>query len=167
MFPERALQAESEEFYYRFQDEIFSPVCQIYLERKYSPEQFAKEIERLEGLELSYLGQTNKLYIDEENYCSTSYVALANWRDRFEYALALENLHTVIYVYMQNMDKKDLYMDKAFLPAYFRENNEESFTFDYIDAEHRSFYGFKIGEKYIECGDLVDEQCHVWWQGEP
>ncbi|MCM1043941.1 MAG: zf-HC2 domain-containing protein [Candidatus Gastranaerophilales bacterium] len=155
VFPSPELEIESGDFYYRLQDEIFAPVCQIYLKNVYTEETFYKEIERLEALELTYQGQTNRLYVDNEHYADTAYVALANWTDRFEYAIAFENLHTIVYVYLQNMDAADLHMDQLFLPAYFTDNNAVSYPQDSMSEEHRSYYSFKIGNSYIDCMDLA------------
>lgn len=155
VFPSPELETESGDFYYRFQDEIFAPVCQIYLKNVYSEDIFYSEIERLEALELTYQGQTNRLYVDNENYADTAYVAMANWTDRFEYAIVFENLHTIVYVYLQNMDAADLHMDQLFLPAYFTDNNAVSYPKDSMNEEHRSYYAFKIVNSYVDCMDLV------------
>lgn len=117
VFPSPELEIETGDFYYQLQEEIFAPVCQIYL--------------------------------------NTAYVAMANWTDRFEYAIVFENLHTIVYVYLQNMDAADLHMDQLFLPDYFTDNNTVSYPKDNMDEEHRSYYAFKIGNSYIDCMDLV------------
>ena len=84
VFPSNDVEALSQKYYYQIKDEIFSGTCQIYLENQYTQEQYALEIERLKNLKLSYLDQTNNIYVDKENYCDVTYVAMANWTDRFE-----------------------------------------------------------------------------------
>ncbi len=155
VFPDEDIESLSDEFYYQMQDEIFAPICQIYLKKEYSPEQFSKELERLNSIELFYNNQTNTLSIDEEHFCSNAYVALASWNDRFEYALVIENLNTIIYVYLENMNQDALYMDDLFLPSYFMDDNTSSYRDEDISLEHCSFYAFKIGNSYVDCMDLV------------
>lgn len=157
VFPSSDIDTVSQDFFYQLNDEIFAATCQIYLENRYTEKQFEAEIERLRNLELSYQSQTNCLYVDELNYCNTAYVALANWTDRFEYAIVFENCKTIIYVYLQNMDEKDIYMNKLFLPTYFQDNNVGGYTDEFMDEIHRSFYAFQIGNKYIDCMDLVKQ----------
>ena len=110
VFPSADMDTVSQDFYYQTRDEIFAATCQIYLENQYTREHYEAETERLRNLEFSYQDQTNMLYQDEENYCSVAYVAMANWTDRYEYAITLDDSNTIIYVYLQNMDAKDIHM---------------------------------------------------------
>ena len=73
VFPDKEIESISEEFYYEFRDEIFSPVCQIYLKKEYNTDEFTKEMERLAAEQLSYAGQTNQLYFDKDNFSSEAY----------------------------------------------------------------------------------------------
>lgn len=156
VFPLNDVEALSQKYYYQIKDEIFSGTCQIYLENQYTQEQYALEIERLKNLKLSYLDQTNNIYLDKENYCDVTYVAMANWTDRFEYAITLEEQNTIIYVYLQNMDQKNIDIDPKYLPQYFHDNNTTAYdATKNMTEEHRSIYSFLIGKKYIDCMDLV------------
>ena len=94
VFPSADMDTVSQDFYYQTRDEIFAATCQIYLENQYTREQYEAETERLRNLEFSYQDQTNMLYQDEENYCSVAYVAMANWIDRYEYAITLDDSNT-------------------------------------------------------------------------
>ena len=98
------------------------------------------------------------LYQDEKNYCSVAYVAMANWTDRYEYAITLDDSNTIIYVYLQNMDAKDIHMQADYLPKYFQDNNAGKHQdTDPMTADYRSFYAFRIGDHYIDCMDLADQ----------
>ena len=156
VFPDKEIESISEEFYYEFRDEIFSPVCQIYLKKEYNADEFTKEKERLAAEQLSYAGQTNQLYFDKDNFSSEAYVALADWSDRYEYAIIMEDASTILYVYLENITRDDLHMDETYLPAYFQDNNQSESTEESMTAEHRSFYAFKIGSQYVDCMDLAD-----------
>lgn len=156
VFPSSDVDTLSQKYYYQIKDELFAATCQIYLRNQYTEEQYASEIERLENLELSYLDQTNVVYIDQDNFCNVTYVAMANWIDRFEYAIVLEEQKTIIYVYLQNMDEKNIYMDSKYLPQYFHNDNASDYeNVEDMTAEYRSIYSFLIGKKYIDCMDLV------------
>ena len=128
------------------------------MENQYTREQYEAETERLRNLEFSYQDQTNMLYQDEENYCSVAYVAMANWIDRYEYAITLDDSNTIIYVYLQNMDAKDIHMQSDYLPKYFQDNNAGKHQdTDPMTSDYRSFYAFRIGDHYIDCMDLADQ----------
>ena len=158
VFPSADMDTVSQDFYYQTRDEIFAATCQIYLENQYTREQYEAETERLRNLEFSYQDQTNMLYQDEENYCSVAYVAMANWIDRYEYAITLDDSNTIIYVYLQNMDAKDIHMQSDYLPKYFQDNNAGKHQdTDSMTSDYRSFYAFRIGDHYIDCMDLADQ----------
>lgn len=158
VFPFADMDTVSQDFYYQTRDEIFAATCQIYLENQYTREQYEAETERLRNLEFSYQDQTNMLYQDEENYCSVAYVAMANWIDRYEYAITLDDSNTIIYVYLQNMDAKDIHMQSDYLPKYFQDNNAGKHQdTDPMTSDYRSFYAFRIGDHYIDCMDLADQ----------
>ena len=158
VFPSADMDTVSQDFYYQTRDEIFAATCQIYLENQYTREQYEAETERLRTLEFSYQDQTNMLYQDEENYCSVAYVAMANWIDRYEYAITLDDSNTIIYVYLQNMDAKDIHMQSDYLPKYFQDNNAGKHQdTDPMTSDYRSFYAFRIGDHYIDCMDLADQ----------
>lgn len=158
VFPSADMDTVSQDFYYQTRDEIFAATCQIYLENQYTREQYEAETERLRNLEFSYQDQTNMLYQDEENYCSVAYVAMAKWIDRYEYAITLDDSNTIIYVYLQNMDAKDIHMQSDYLPKYFQDNNAGKHQdTDPMTSDYRSFYAFRIGDHYIDCMDLADQ----------
>lgn len=158
VFPSADMDTVSQDFYYQTRDEIFAATCQIYLENQYTREQYEAETERLRNLKFSYQDQTNMLYQDEENYCSVAYVAMANWTDRYEYAITLDDSNTIIYVYLQNMDAKDIHMQSDYLPKYFQDNNTGKHQdTDPMTSDYRSFYAFRIGDHYIDCMDLADQ----------
>ena len=148
VFPAVDASYMSQDYYYQLKDEINSPKCQIYLKRQYTVEQYKNEIERIEKWELSYLDQTHKFYKDNSQYISTAYVAVENYNNCYEYALVFENINTIIYVYLKNIDIDELYMEKMFLPAYLQNNTANS--------EWKNTYAFLIGSKYVVCMDLAE-----------
>ncbi len=147
VFPDKDTECISGEYYYEKNDLIFSPKFQIYLKMEYTKEQYEKEIERLENWELRYYERPFKLYIDDENYMNRAYVATANWGDCFQYAITIDNLNTVVYVYLRNMNLDELHMDDVFLPSYFEEDNSDV----YQDAE--------VSEKHMD----VNSTDYVNW----
>ena len=148
VFPAADASYMSQDYYYQLKDEINSPKCQIYLKRQYTAEQYKNEIERIEKWELSYLDQTHRFYKDNSQYISTAYVAVENYNNCYEYALVFENINTIIYVYLKNIDINELYMEKMFLPAYLQNNTTNS--------EWKNTYAFLIGSKYVVCMDLAE-----------
>ena len=136
VFPDKDTECIAGEYYYQKRDEIFAPKYQVYLKMEYTKEQYQKEIERLENWELNYYATPFKLYVDNENYMNKAYVATANWVDCFQYAIVIDNLNTVVYVYLQNMNLDELHMDNVFLPTYFEEDNSEVYRNGKVNEKH-------------------------------
>ena len=136
VFPDQNTECISGEYYYQKRDEIFSPKYQIYLKMEYTKEQYEKEIERLDNWERRYYATPFKLYIDNENYMNRAYVATANWGDCFQYAITIDNLNTVVYVYLRNMNLDELHMDDVFLPSYFEEDNSDVYRNAEVSEKH-------------------------------
>lgn len=158
VFPSADMDTVSQDFYYQTRDEIFAATCQIYLEINIPGNSmrqkqnvcviwnFLIRIRRICSIRM------------KKNYCSVAYVAMANWTDRYEYAITLDDSNTIIYVYLQNMDAKDIHMQADYLPKYFQDNNAGKHQdTDPMTADYRSFYAFRIGDHYIDCMDLADQ----------
>lgn len=148
VFPDVNTPYISQDYYYQLKDEINSPRCQIYLKRQYTSDEYRNEIERLCKWKLSYLSQTNHLYIDNSQYMNTTFVAIENYNNCYEYAITLDNINTIVYVYLKNIDFDELYMDKMFLPAYLQNETTED--------DWKNSYAFLIGGKYVVCMDLTE-----------
>ena len=151
IFPKEKLDAVSREYYHELHDELFETKCQMYLKMAYSDEMFKNEIQRIERLKYAYMDQENGVYLDKSNYANTAYVALINWDDRYEYAIIFENVNTIIYVYLQDVDEDDVKLDNMFLPDFYEGNAGSGHNLSEIQEEHMSIYAFKIGDQYIEC----------------
>lgn len=151
IFPEEKISAIDSEYYFELRDELFESKCQIYLKNVYSGEMFEKEVNRIEQLRYVYMEQENRVYLDNINYANKAYVALANWDDRYEYAIIFENVNTIVYVYIQNIDETDIKMNKLFLPVFYEEGEQDLYK---KQDDHLSIYAFRIGNQYIECMDL-------------
>lgn len=156
-FPDNKIESLSSEYFYQYCDSFGMPTVQIILTNIYTEEQFTKEIQRLENIELTYNGESNSLYKDDLHFITTAYVGMANWNDTYEYALIVENLNTITYVYLENISKTDLHINNILLPNYYNQQTENMNQSNEISVNHFSFYAFKLGETYINCTDLYQK----------
>jgi hypothetical protein len=52
-------------------------------------------------------------------------------------------MYTIIYVYLQNMDQKNIDIDPKYLPQYFHDNNTTAYDVTKnMTGEYRSIYSF-------------------------
>lgn len=150
VFPDKDMEMLFDTYFYQYHDLFYAPCVQIILEAHYTKEQFTQELLRLEELELTYSGQTNHLFKDNTHFLSTAYVAMADWNDSYEYALVFENLHTILYVYLENADSiEDLHVDNLFLPTYYEASSSDNVSY--------SFYAFPMGDTYRNCTNLYQK----------
>lgn len=103
-------------YYYYYSDEL-NPRAEIWLYSHYSEESFHAEVNRLQSVSVSdSKGHTNSILLDTDSFLTDAYVAEYNWRNCYEYALIFPETHTILYVYLQNMDIEELTLHEALLP---------------------------------------------------
>lgn len=117
LFPTSAWR-QTLDYYYYHKEESPEPSIQIYLDCTFNEESFAMESKRLDKLYASQDSYVNYVQFDSTHFCIPAYVAIAGCLDCYEYAL-LPGDNRIIYVYLQNIDKKDIYFDSSYLPSYY------------------------------------------------
>lgn len=140
VFPESIKEENIENYYYKSQDTIFSPECQVYLEAFYDDEMFEKEVERLSKISVTYQNKKNLIIEDNENFHGTAYVCEYNWNHCYEYAVISKENKKISYIFLQNVKKEDIKFDSDSLPLQYGEN-----------AGQNAFciYAFGIGKNEI------------------
>lgn len=132
IFPEEISENTLEtDFYSYYRDMFGSPSYEIYLQCTYEPEEYQKEIERLENTYKRYGGTERKLLRDiEEKYNYPVYIAVENHHYSYEYAM-LTGENQITYVSMAFREKEDVSFNKEYLPSDFMTEVGRSFTSGY------------------------------------
>lgn len=140
IFPKDISEDYINSYYYKSQDTIFSPDVQVFMEAVYDEESFEKEINRLSGISVSKNSDTNLILKDAEHFFTDAYVCEYNWNDCYEYALVFQADRKIDYIFLQNVDIRDVKFDVSFLSADYNERIEDS---EYC------IYAFGIGKNEL------------------
>lgn len=136
IFPKEISDSNIEKYYYQTQDTIFSPECQVFLEAKYTPEQYGKELGRLDEVSIKHKKEENKVEINNTDFSSTAYVSIFGWHHSYEYALLNKKENKIVYVFVQNIEKDKIKFSKDYLPN----------TYGQKVADDYTMYGFGTGK---------------------
>ena len=145
IFPDEVRKKDAMEYYYAHRYILFDPDIQLYLRCKYTPQNYAKECERLSRVSVSYDGRTNTVSYNTNDYAFPAYEAIRANDCTYEYALLNEEEYTIDYVYLQFIPEEDVVFDHEKLPEGYRENDSGTES-----LENLNIYQFKIdlkGEK--------------------
>lgn len=139
VFPEKISEEVKEASYYYYnRDTIFDPTCQIYLKCEYIEPDYLEEIERLEKISVEYNGDKNEIIYDLERFEYPAYVAMYNWSSSYEYAVVMDDVNTIVYVYVQDIRKRKIKFDVNLLPGDYMEDT----TYGGDSYENFSIYSF-------------------------
>ncbi len=128
IFPEKAPDSSEKEYYYFFEDTLFSPTIQIYFECTYDDQSYKIELERLSKISETYKGTTKEIKYDKEHFEKPAYVTIMANNHCYEYALLLDH-NRIAYIYLQHIKVQDIVFDKNYLPEmYEQEKGAEPYT---------------------------------------
>ena len=135
IFPETIPEgARAEEYLYFYQDTLFDPSAQIYLECSYDDTAYARELERLSGIREIYRGESQGLQLDEENFTWPAFVTIYADNHCWEYALLLDD-NRIAYVFLQIQNRREIAFPTEYLPhPYGMGMEEESFSIYLFDV---------------------------------
>ena len=92
-------QDEQPEFYYSYQDTWDDPTCEVYLKCKYSDEDYAAELQRIQNIEKSFEKETKRImYDDSKRFQYPAYLTINHHDYSYEYALDVGD-SSIVYVY--------------------------------------------------------------------
>jgi hypothetical protein len=103
-------------YYYSCEGSKSNPTCQIYLECKYSKEEYEKEVARLAAVHEEYAGMKNTIRYDKEKFYYPAYYAQYFSDSCFEYALLIEEENKIVYLYLQALDIDSMVFNQNYLP---------------------------------------------------
>ena len=144
IFPETIPEgAQAEEYFYFYQDTLFDPSAQIYLECRYEDEAYEQELSRLSGIREVYRGESQAVRLDEEHFAAPAFVTIYGDNHCWEYALLLDG-NRIAYVFLQFQEPKEIAFPAEYLPLHYgKETEGESF----------SIYLFDVGDG-VRAGDF-------------
>ena len=132
IFPENIQRDDIEDYYYSYQDIIFDPTAQIYLECNYDSDTYMKEITRLENIKVTYKEKVQHIqYDNKEHFNYPAYVTILAENHCYEYALLLGE-NSIAYIFLQFVPEEEIKFTDKYLPNnYERENDGYSiYLFD-------------------------------------
>ena len=131
---------------------LFDTDAQIILYCEYAPEQFEKEISRLEALSITIRNKdeqfTNRVHYDTASYNFPAYVAIDGFGNTYEYALIDPENHAIIYIYLA-YPKLDDFPNSEYLKKDLEEYSEENTQSAYSMYNH----SFDHGKSWVEFDD--------------
>ena len=115
LFPQSdAVGGNIEEFYYDCKGQKLYQEYQIYLKCVYEEKAYDEEKERLLNVTDEQTGRKT-VYSEEEAYLPCVYAML--YDEGFEYALLDEDNSTIVYIYLQGIDRREIAFAKSYLPT--------------------------------------------------
>lgn len=112
LFPEHIEEGQVEAFRCKHTTyQIVGTGWQVELAIQYDEDAFLSEKERL-----SRLCKDSPVCGASEFFVNPAYASVWNWNGCFEYAIINEESHTMIYIYLQLMDKDKLEINEQYVP---------------------------------------------------
>ena len=120
IFPQEIPESATEvDYYYYYQDMIFDPSAQIYLHCKYSEEDYQKELERLENIQVRYQEKDSNGGYTSDNYNGEVYIYKDDYSNCHEYAIVNSDTREINYIFFQFLGFLRIHFDKKYLPLDF------------------------------------------------
>lgn len=119
IFPEAEISDGNRmDYYYDCSGSKLYQNCQIYLECQYSKEDYEKEKQRLLSISNQETGM--KVRYDEAEFRYPAvYAMLYDRNGCYEYALFSEEKCRIVYIYLQGIERSNLYFETKLLPLYY------------------------------------------------
>ena len=157
VFPEELAEGMTDiDFSYYYRDTWNMPTVSIFLQGTYTPEEYAKEVERLEKTRKVYGGTERVLLRDEEGkYPYPAYIAVENYHHQYEYAL-LTGENQITYVFTAYFEEEDVEFDTKYLPTDFMTSEGRSIESGYnIYLIQHNTMGFSYDTTRAEYVDVI------------
>lgn len=128
--------AENTEFYYYWRDTFNFPTAQIHLACTYTPDGYAQEISRIQSVRKQIGTHTKQAYFDGcTDFSYPAYVAVSK-NQIWEYALLMEDSHTIHYIFTEYCPSEDVHFDSSYLPANFDDTSRLAFGKEFSIYEY-------------------------------
>ena len=137
LFPDKINpSAEHAEFYYYWRDTFNFPTAQIHLACTYTPGDYAQEISRIRSVRKQIGAHAKQVYFDDcTDFSYPAYVAISK-NHIWEYALLMEESHTIHYIFTEYCSSEDVHFDTSHLPANFDNTSRLAFGKEFSIYEY-------------------------------
>lgn len=141
LFPDKINPAAADtEFYYYWRDTFNFPTAQIHLACTYTPDDYTQEVSRIRSVRKQIGAHTKQAYFDGRlDFPCPAYVAVSK-NHIWEYALLMEESHTIHYIFTEYCPLEDVRFDKSYLPANYGDTSRLAF------GEKFSIYEYPVYE---------------------
>lgn len=141
LFPGKiAPNAKDVDFYYSWRDTFNFPTAQIYLSCTYVPEDYKEESARIQSVSKQIGQRLQQVYADNgRDFSVPAYVAISD-NNIWEYALLLEESHTIHYIFTEYCPSEDIFFNKNYLPKNYNDTSRLNF------GEGFSIYEYPVYE---------------------
>lgn len=130
-------------FYYKYKDAFLDPVCQIYLKCEYDLPTYKNETERLSQIREEYQGRIQKINYNTKDFRYPAYVTIFENDGCYEYALLDEENYSIIYIFLQWTEEKNIEFADIYLPYNYNcavSTDRSFFIYSFWDSEHGWYY---------------------------
>lgn len=164
LFPETiSPSAEHVDFYYFWRDTFNFPTAQIHLSCSYPPQEYEQEVSRISTTSKQIGLNLQKVYFDDcRDFQYPAYVAVSG-NNIWEYALLLEDTHTIHYIFTEYCSSDDVHFDTAYLPGNFDDNSRLEFGEDFSIYEYSVRTDGEVtavDDDYSRSAVIPQTQCH-------
>lgn len=145
LFPDKINPAATNtDFYYYWQDTFNFPTAQIHLACTYAPKDYTQEVSRIQAVSKQIGTHTGQVYFDScTDFSYPAYVAVSG-NNIWEYALLLEESHTIHYIFTEYCSSQDVTFDKSYLPGSFDDHSRLDFGEEFSIYEYPVYENGKI-----------------------
>lgn len=153
IFPERISENAGEvTFYYSCEGAGLDNAYQQFLKCTYSEEEYKAEIARLKNIKCEIPSRKgpviNAVEYSDTKFSAPAYITAFASHDTYEYALCYDDDKTIVYVFLQAIENKDVVFGKEYLPLAYQDgkplleddNNSMKNTNIYYNYEGNGVY---------------------------
>ena len=153
IFPDEIKAIDGEATYHAYiSDEFFNDNPEVFLQCKYSKENYDKEVDRIKSIEMTITfrdqSHTNYVKYDEEMYAFPAYIAIDGFSSKYEYALLNEEENMITYMYLSYPGNKQFTKYEEYI-----KKDKSSYNHAGLDCFTIYAHSFDGGRSYVEFDD--------------
>lgn len=133
IFPKKMPEsAEIAQYYYNCSNKGLDNFYQIFVKYTLSPEEYAREKQRLSALSMTYRGETRHVQVEAEGFSYPAYVTVFGNNYTYEYALADDAAYTIMCIFSQHKSLDKMPVDDKYLPDTLPEQERDGYSMYYF-----------------------------------
>ena len=124
--------AQIAQYYYFCSNKGLDNTYQIVVKYTLSPEEYAREKQRLSALSMTYRGETRTVHMETEGFAYPAYVTVLGNNYTYEYALTDDATYTIVCIFSQHKSLDEIPVAEAYLPATLPEQERDGYSMYYF-----------------------------------